>query len=164
MPKRGFNFPDVHRVEKKGNTIIKTDINMKRFERQFERAQFKLDSMVMTHMEPYMPMVTHTFINTTKKMSAAIAGTGYVYAAAPPFGRFLYEGKTMVSPTTGSTFALPGEKKVLVSEYSGKTRAKEDLEFNRQFNTQAQPKWFEAAKKVHGKNWVSMTKKLAGGG
>jgi len=164
MPKRGFNFPDIHRTGRKGDTVIKVDVDMKRFERQFERAQFQLDSMVMTHMEPYMPMVTHTFVNTTKAMSAAIAGTGYVYAAAPPFGRFLYEGKTMVSPTTGSTFAQLGEKKVLVSEYSGKTNAKENLEFNKQAHPEAQPKWFEAAKRVHGKNWVAMTKKLAGGG
>lgn len=122
--KRIFSFSDIHTKKTNGDTTVEVTIIMDRFEEQFTRAQFKLDSMVMTDMIPYMPMITSTFINMTKARSDAIAGTGIVYAAAPPYGRFLYKGKVMVSPTTGSPFAEYGEKKVLVSEYRARQTPK----------------------------------------
>ncbi len=64
----------------------------------------------------HMPMQTGQFINVTKAMSAAVAGTGKVVAAAPPMGRFLYEGRTMVDEKTGSPWARKGARKVLVSQ------------------------------------------------
>ena len=158
-----FYLKDIHRVKGFENIVATLDLKMGRFTRQYGKAQFLLDSEIMTDMVPYMPMVTSTFINTTKAMSAAIAGTGYVYAAAPPYGRFLYEGKTMVSPTTGSPWAELGEKKVLVSQYAGVTNAREDLTYNREFHLKAQAKWFDVTKANHGKTWVRNAKKLAGG-
>lgn len=140
------------------------DLNLSRFEQQFRRAQFELDSTIMTDMEPFMPKQDGVFINATKAMSAAIAGTGKVYAAAPPFGRFLYEGKTMVDIETGSPFARPAAKKVLVSEFRGKTSAKEDLDLSRGAHPRAQPLWFEVAKAEYGKVWIRKAKKTAGGG
>lgn len=149
---------------KKPNLEIDMRINLGRFEAQYEKAQYLFDSMVMTHMVPFMPMVTGTFVNLTKARSAAIAGTGEVYAAPPPYGRFLYEGKTMVSPSTGSTWAEKGEKKVLVSQYEGRTRAKEYLTYDKNAHPEVQARWFDAAKERYGNNWVEMTKKMAGGG
>ena len=136
-------------------------LNLKRFEGQYEKAQFELDTMVMTSMEPYMPKVTGTFINVTQGMSRAIAGSGKVFAAAPPMGRFLYEGKTMVDEKTGSPYARKRAKKVLVSQFGGKTAARPELQFER---AEATPQWFETAKKNHGDAWVKKAKKLAGGG
>lgn len=140
------------------------ELNLSRFEEQFQRAQYFLDSQVMTDMVPYMPMQTGSFINLTKARSAAIAGSGRVVAAAPPYGRFLYKGKVMVDENTGSTWARKGAKKVLVSQYTGKTNAKENLEFSRAANPDAQPEWFEAAKERHRKTWIKDTKRIAGGG
>lgn len=157
---RTFKFEHIH-VEHKGMTA---DVDFARFEKQYTKAQYKLDTTVMTHMIPYMPKVTGLFINVTKAMSDACAGSGMVVAAAPPYGRYLYYGKTMVSPSTGSAYAAFGEKKVLVSEFQGKTSAKEDLDYNKSANPDAQAEWFEAAKQAHGKNWVAMAKKIAGGG
>ena len=97
------------------NATIELDVDLSRFEKQYGKAQFALDSMVMASMVPYMPMVTGTFINVTKAMSAAIAGSGNVVAAAPPFGRFLYEGKVMVDPETNSPWARPGAKKIVTN-------------------------------------------------
>ena len=156
---KGFKFQNIH-VEYKGMTA---DVNFGRFEKQFTKAQYKLDSTIMTHMIPYMPKVTGLFINVTKAMSDACAGSGVVVAAAPPYGRYLYYGKTMVSPRTGSAYAAYGEKKVLVSKYQGITNAKEYLEYNTSANHEAQAEWFEVAKQRHIKNWVKMTKKIAGG-
>lgn len=158
-----FNFTDVHVSNDDGRVKIRMDLDMERFEKQYTRAQFLLDSEIMTCMIPYMPMITGTFINVTKAMSAAIAGSGYVYAAAPPYGRFLYKGKTMVGPT-GSTWARYGEKKVLVSQYAGKTNAREDLQYTDEFHPRVGAEWFELAKKRYGRAWIQHAKARAGDG
>ena len=49
--------------------------------------------LITCFVSGHMPMQTGQFINVTKAMSAAVAGTGKVVAAAPPMGCFLYEGK-----------------------------------------------------------------------
>lgn len=128
------------------------NVDLSRFERQYERAQYALDSMIMTSMKPYMPMQTGTFINVTSAQSAALAGTGKVVAAAAPMGRFLYEGKVMVDPATNSPWARPGARKVVVDK---------DLEYS---NPRATPHWFDTAKQKHGKSWERAVKRIAGGG
>ena len=47
------------------NATIELDVDLSRFEKQYSKAQFALDSMVMASMVPYMPMRTGTFINVT---------------------------------------------------------------------------------------------------
>lgn len=143
---------------------IKVTLNMSRFEKQFQQAQYQLDGAVMNSMVPFMPMVTGSFVDTTRAASAAVQGSGEVYAAYGPQGRFLYEGKTMVDEVTGSTWARRGAKKVLVSQYGGKTNAKENLTYTRQAHPKAQSHWFDAAKEKDGKKWVKNVKETAGGG
>lgn len=133
------------------NGVMRIDLS--RFDGQYSRAQWQLDNMVMTDMVPYMPMQTGTFINVTRGMSAAIAGSGKVVAAAPPMGRFLYEGKLMVGERTRSAWAAKGEKKEVVEK---------NLELHPK--GKAQSHWFEAAKADRGKNWIEQTQKMAGGG
>ena len=70
----------------------------------------------------------------------------------------------MVDEQTGSPWARRGAKKVLVSQYGGKTRAKERLEYTKQAHPKAQAKWFEAAKKADEKAWIHLVKETAGGG
>lgn len=142
-----------YKYKYKDRTIEGTmEIDLRRFEGQYSRAQYELDNMVMTSMVPYMPMQTGTFINVTRGMSAAIAGSGKVVAAAPPMGRYLYEGKVMVGTRTRSAFAAKGEKKVATEK---------KLQYSRKSATDH---WFDTAKKNHGDAWVKKTKKLAGGG
>lgn len=130
-------------------------LDLGRFEGQYTRAQYFLDSMVMDSMVPYMPMQTGTFINVTRGMSQAIAGSGTVVAAAPPMGRFLYEGKVMVGERTKSAFAEKNERKIVVER---------KLQYSRSAHPAATDHWFDAAKAAHGKTWVEKTKKIAGGG
>ena len=80
---------------------IKIKLNLTRFDKQFQRAQYQLDGNVMNSMVPFMPMVTGDFVDVTRAASAAVQGSGKVYAAYGPAGRFLYQGKTMVSTVTG---------------------------------------------------------------
>lgn len=131
---------------------IDIELYMDRVSDNFNRAQFALDSAVMTSMEPFVPMDTGQFINVTKLMSAAIAGSGKVIAAAPPQGRFLYEGKVMVGERSRSAWANKAEKKVVT---------KFNLKYSR---PSAKPHWFDEAKKKDGDNWVDLVKKTAGGG
>lgn len=154
-----------HRYNYEGkNLVAEMEIDLGRFDGQYSKAQFMLDSMVMTDMVPYMPMQTGQFINVTKAMSASIAGSGKVIAAAPPFGRFLYNGLVMVDEATGSPWARKGARKVLVSEYGGLSMADQKLDFSKGAHPKAQEKWFEAAKLEHEDKWKSTVKKTAGGG
>lgn len=151
-----------------GFTINQADVRIRltldRMTDNFNRAQYALDSMVMTSMVPFMPMQDGTFINQTRAKSAAMAGSGEVCAGVAPQGRFLYEGKTMVDEKTGSPWARKGAKKVLVSQYAGKTQAKENLVFSQHAHPKAQAHWFDPAKEADGRKWVKTVKRIAGGG
>ena len=148
MASKTFHFPGFSLVQ--GD--IKVDVSLNRFERQYERAQYYLDSQIMTDMVPYMPHRDGNFVNVTRLQSAALAGSGKVVAAAPPMGRFLYEGKVMVDPVTGSPWARKGAKKVVTER---------PLTY---INPKPTPHWFDTAKDAHGIAWVKGVKQIAGGG
>ena len=148
MASRTFHFPGFSIV----NGDIKADVSLNRFEKQFQEAQFWLDGQVMNDMVPYMPHRDGTFVNLTRMRSAALQGTGKVVAGAPPQGRFLYEGKVMIDPVTGSPWAIKGAKKVVTER---------PLTYS---NPKATPHWFDTAKEAHGKAWVKGVKRIAGGG
>ena len=137
------------------NATIELEVDLSRFNKQYGKAQYVLDSAVMKDMTPYMPQRTGVFIDVTKAMSAAIAGSGTVIASAPPMGRFLYEGKVMVDEKTGSPWARPGSKKIVTAS---------DLKYDTHHNPKVTDHWFDTAKKNHGKSWVKAVKNIAGGG
>lgn len=148
MAKRTFHFPGFSLVE--GDITVYVSLN--RFEKQFQDAQYYLDGEVMNDMVPYMPHRDGIFVNLTRMRSAALQGTGKVIAGAPPQGRFLYEGKLMVDPVTGSPWARKGAKKVVTDR---------PLTYS---NPKATPHWFDTAKEKHGKAWIKGVKRIAGGG
>lgn len=148
MASRTFHFPVFSIV----SGDIKADVSLNRFEKQFQKAQFWLDGQVMNDMVPYMPHRDGTFVNLTRMRSAALQGTGKVVAGAPPQGRFLYEGKVMIDPVTGSPWARKGAKKVVTER---------PLTYS---NPKATSHWFDTAKDAHGKSWVKGVKRIAGGG
>ena len=131
---------------------IKVDISLDRFSKQFQDAQYWLDGQVMNDMVPFMPHRDGLFISNTRMQSASVQGTGKVYAAYGPQGRFLYEGKVMVDPETGSPWARPAAKKVVTDR---------DLTYS---NPNATPHWFDTSKEKYGDTWVKEVKKIAGGG
>ena len=148
-----------YKFEYKDRTIEGVmQIDLSRFEGQYSKAQYELDSMVMTSMMPYMPKRTGTFINVTQGLSQSIAGSGKVVAAAPPMGRYLYEGKVMEGVKSKSKFAKKAEMKKVVKQ------PPQMLDYYRRVNTRVTDHWFETAKNNHGTAWLRKTKKLAGGG
>lgn len=157
----------------KGFSIVDGDIrvtlNMSRFETQFRRAQYQLDGAVMNSMVPFMPMITGSFIDTTRAASAAIQGSGEVYAAYGPQGRYLYEGKVMVDSSTGKgpmkISTGPGGEYILRFQKGAKLSAtNRPLQYTKQAHPKARSHWFDAAKKKDGKTWVKNVKEIAGGG
>lgn len=118
-----------------------------RLNKNLDRAQWLLDNQIMTDMVPLMPFVEGTFINVTRSRSASLAGTGTVVAAATLYGRFLYYGKVMVDPDTGSSWTHHGGKKVVTDR---------PLHYSR---PGAVPEWFEVAKARHMQEWVSLVER-----
>ena len=127
---------------------------MNRFEKQFQEAQNWLDGQVFTDMEKYMPFRDGNMRNVSAIMSRSMQGTGRVIAGVPPYGRFLYEGKVMVDPLTGSPWARAGAKKVVTDR---------DLVFDKIAHPRATDHWFDAAKTENVKSWVKGVKRIAGG-
>lgn len=150
-----------------GTLSIDANIDLGRIERNIEKAQYFLDSQVMTDMVPYMPMQTGNFIQRTRAMSAAIAGSGKVVAAAPPMGRYLYMSKVMVDSETGKgpmrIEVSPGEYIFRFRKGAKLVATDRDLKFSKAANPKVQKQWFDAAKRAHGKEWVKQVKKIAGG-
>lgn len=162
MGSRTKHFPSFSIVQ--GDVEIKVD--MGRFEKQFQRAQYILDSSIMNSMVPYMPHNTGTFVNNTRAQSAALAGSGTVIAAAPLYGRYLYEGKVMVDRDTGKgPFKIPNGPggDYILRFRKGARLIETDSPLNYS-NPKAQPHWFDVAKAKDGKKWVDTVKRIAGGG
>lgn len=144
-----FRIKDVSAVD--GSVRIKIHASV--LGARLELAQYWLDSQIMNDMEPLMPRNDSTFINLTRAQSAALAGSGRVIAAAPPFGRFLYNGKVMIDPVTKSPWARKGAKKILTDQPLNLTHG----------NPKAVPKWFEAAKDAHLQDWMNGVKEILEG-
>ena len=88
---------------------MRCDVNLDRFSRQYQDAQFWLDTTLFAYMEHNMPFLTGLFIKRSKAESAALAGTGKVVAGVGPMGRMLHEGKVMVNSQTGNgPMNIPG--------------------------------------------------------
>lgn len=145
-----FHFPSFSMVA--GDITV--NISLNRFEKQFKEAQNWLDGQVFTDMEKYMPFRDGNMRNVSAIMSRSMQGTGRVIAGAPPYGRFLYEGKVMVDPLTGSPWARAGAKKVVTDR---------DLVFDKTAHPRATDHWFDAAKEQYVKSWAKGVKKRAGG-
>ena len=67
-----------------------------------------------------------------------------------PYARFLYYGKLMVDPITGSSYAPKGGTKVLTDK---------NLVFSKAMHPQAQAHWFEASKAQNLEKWVRVADK-----
>lgn len=146
---------------------IKIKLDLSRMESNFNKAQYALDSDVMTSMVPFMPHRDGSFIQRTRAESATMAGTGEVVAAAGPFGRYLYEGKVMVDSVTGK-----GPRKIPIGPGGYILRFRKGaklkptdrpLQFSKSHHPKAQAHWFDAAKKKDGESWVRTVKNIAGG-
>ncbi len=107
------------------------------------RAENVLAQQVMKDTTPFVPALTGALTRMTRVM-----GNEVIYPG--PYARFLYYGKVMVDPTTGSTYAPKGGTKVVTDQ---------NLVFNTTMHPQAQAHWFDASKAQNLEKWVRVADK-----
>lgn len=107
------------------------------------RAEHVLAEQVEKDTQPFVPALTGSLTQRTR-----VDGSAVIYPG--PYARFLYYGKVMVDPNTGSTYAPKGGTKVVTDR---------NLVFNKTMHPQAQAHWFEASKAQNLDKWVRVADK-----
>lgn len=98
---------------------------------------------VKVDTEPFVPAgVSNEDGHTPLYMRTRVEGNRVIYPGR--YARFLYFGKLMVDPVTGSAWARRGVKKVLTDK---------NLVFTKTIHPDAQSRWFEASKAVNKDKW-----------
>lgn len=107
------------------------------------RAEHVLAEQIEKDTQPFVPMLTGSLTQRTR-----VDGSAVIYPG--PYSRFLYYGKVMVDPNTGSTYAPKGGTKVVTDR---------NLVFNQTMHPQAQAYWGEASKAQNIDKWVRVADK-----
>lgn len=108
-----------------------------------DKAQTAVAIQAQKDTSPYVPALTGSLDQRTRVDKNQIIYPG-------PYARYLYYGKLMVDPTTGSSYAPKGATKVLTDK---------NLVFNRAMHSQAQDHWFEASKAENMGKWLRVAGK-----
>ena len=112
------------------------------------KAEHILAQQVAKDTSPFAPALTGSLDQRTR-----VDGNLVIYPG--PYARFLYYGKVMVDPNTGSTYAPKGGTKVLTDK---------NLVFNQTVHPQAQSHWFEASKAQNLEKWKRLAEKAVKNG
>lgn len=107
------------------------------------RAEHVLAEQIEKDTQPFVPMLTGSLTQRTR-----VDGSAVIYPG--PYARFLYYGKVMVDPNTGSTYAPKGGTKVVTDR---------NLVFNQTMHPQAQAHWGEASKAQNLDKWLRVAEK-----
>ena len=108
-----------------------------------DKAEHAVAIQVQKDTSPYVPALTGSLDQRTR-----VEGGTVIYPG--PYARYLYYGKLMVDPETGSSYAQKGATKVLTDK---------DLVFNKAMHSQAQSHWFEASKAENLAKWIRIADK-----
>lgn len=108
-----------------------------------EKAEHTVAIQVQKDTSPYVPALTGSLDQRTR-----VDGSAVIYPG--PYARYLYHGKVMVDPETGSTYAPKGGTKVVTDK---------NLVFNKAMHSQAQAYWFEASKAENMDKWLRVADK-----
>ena len=112
------------------------------------RAEHIVAQQVAKDTSPFVPALTGSLDERTM-----IDGDAVIYPG--PYSRYLYYGKVMVDPNTGSSFAPKGGHKVLTDR---------NLVFGKSMHPQAQAHWFEASKAQNLDKWLRVADKAVKNG
>ena len=107
------------------------------------KAQHAIAIQAQKDTSPYVPALTGSLDQRTRVDENQIIYPG-------PYARYLYYGKLMVDPATGSSYAPKGATKVLTDK---------NLVFNKAMHSQAQDHWFEASKAENMDKWLRVAGK-----
>lgn len=126
------------------------------------KAELAVAENVLSNTDPFVPArtmslairsgadVTHLSDEAKKETKQAIDKGLPVVIYPGPYARFLYYGKLMIDPNTGSSWAPKGGSK----EVTGK-----DLNYSKNPHSQAQSHWFEASKAQNLEKWIRVADK-----
>ena len=107
------------------------------------KAEHTVALQVRKDTSSYVPALTGDLDRRTR-----VDGSKVIYLG--PQSRYLYYGKLMVDPETGSSYAPKGGTKGLTDK---------DLVFSKAVHGQAQSHWFEASKAENLEKWVRVSDK-----
>nr|DAW44947.1 MAG TPA: Minor capsid protein [Bacteriophage sp.] len=122
---------------------FKFKINLKRINRNIEKAQATLINQIRIDTEQYVPAMDLTLSNSAH---AENKNTELVYNG--PYARFQYYGKVMVDER-GSTYARLGSKKHVINR---------DLVYSKERHPNATSFWFEKSKARYKYKWIKLIK------
>lgn len=108
------------------------------------KAESAVAQQILKDTDQFVPALTGSL-----SQRAYTDGGTVVYPG--PYARYLYYGKLMVDPNTGSSYAPKGGTKVLTDE---------NLVFNKTMHGSAQAHWFEASKAQNNERWVRLAGKV----
>lgn len=131
------------------------DINVSfdRLARYMSASQRALDNQILTDMVDYIPMETGNLTRQTLAINRENVGSGELVLDATDYARYLYHGKLMIDPETGSAWARPQAIKVLTDQ---------DLEYSKVAHGKAGAHWFERAKEERKRTWLKVARQAAG--
>lgn len=111
--------------------------------RSCSKAEHVLAIQVEADTVPYVPALTGSLTQRTRAIGNTVVYPG-------PYARYLYYGKLMVDPDTGSPWAKKGATKVLTDR---------NLVFSQAVHQNAQAHWCEASKAQNLEKWVRVAQK-----
>lgn len=112
------------------------------------KAEHIVAQQVAKDTSPFVPARTGSLDQRT-----FVDGDSVIYPG--PYARFLYYGKLMVDPNTGSSWAPEGGHKVATDK---------NLVFSTAVHAQAQSHWFEASKAQNKDKWLRVADKAVKNG
>lgn len=115
---------------------VKDDIDLAKFTAKADRARETLANEVMKDTDKFVPKLTGSLSGRTRVSDGQIVYPG-------PYARYLYHGKLMVDPKTGSSYARKGSTKTLTGKSINVAKS----------NPMAQTEWFEASKAINLDKW-----------
>ena len=115
---------------------VKVEINDAKLKSRVDRANEILANEAMKDTDKFVPKLTGTLSGGTRVSDGQIVYPG-------PYARYLYHGKLMVDPETGSSYARKGSTKTLTGKSINVAKS----------NPMAQPEWFEVSKGLNLEKW-----------
>ena len=125
---------------------VRTDINesiARRLASASGRAEHAVAVQAEKDTQPFVPALTGSLTGRT-----AVKDNKIIYPG--PYARYLYYGKLMVDPETGSAYAKKGASKILTNK---------DLVYTKTVHGSAQAHWCEASKAMNLKKWERVAAK-----
>lgn len=117
---------------------------LKNLQRKATHTEHALAVQIMKDTSPFVPASQELSLNGRSYVRDNLV----IYPG--PYARFLYFGKVMVDPQTGSTFAPKFGHKVVTDR---------NLVFSQAVHGQAQSHWFEASKAQNLEKWKNIAEK-----